>query len=285
MKGSKAAHGEIAIAAGQPRYVLVANTLVNAITRGVYGVGDRLPTEFDLCKRFGISRHTVREAMRELRELGLVSRRAGVGTVVKSVKPMQRYIESASSLADIVQHAEGTRLRVQAKRQILTEGELCELLRCPPGEQWLLIEAVRYALRQDAPLAFVQIYIPPAYGEIGDRIGASQAAVYSLIESHFGERVTEVQQEIGAVSIPTAVAQCLQVKPRSPGLTVVRRYYNVNDRLLEVAVNTHPAADRYRYSTRLRLTHEGAETPRMRTVGPNYRALPTSEEKKRHVHA
>jgi GntR family transcriptional regulator len=285
VKRPKAAHGEIAIAAGQPRYVLVANTLVNEMTRGDYGVGDRLPTELDLCKRFGISRHTVREAMRELRELGLVSRRAGVGTVVKSVKPMQRYIESASSLADIVQHAEGTRLRVQAKRQILAAGELCELLRCPPGEQWLLIEAVRFAPRQDVPLAFVQIYIPPAYGEIGDLIGASQNAVYTLIESHFGERITEVQQEIGAVSISAAVAHSLQVKPRSPGLTVVRRYYNAHDRLLEVAINTHPAADRYRYSSRLRLTHDGAEGPRRRSVGASYRALPTNDQKKRHVHA
>jgi GntR family transcriptional regulator len=285
VKRSKAAHEEIAIAAGQPRYVLVANTLVNEMARGDYGVGDRLPTEFDLCKRFGISRHTVREAMRELRELGLVSRRAGVGTVVKSVTPMQRYVESASSLADIVQHAEGTRLRVQTKRQILAEGELCELLRCPPGQQWLLIEALRFAPRQDAPLAFVQIYIPPAYGEIGDRIGASQAAVYTLIESHFGERVTEVQQEIGAVSVSAAVGHSLQVKPRSPGLTVVRRYYNANDRLLEVAVNTHPAADRYRYSTRLRLRHEGAEAPRVRSAGAIHGDLPMSDERKRHVHA
>jgi GntR family transcriptional regulator len=284
VKRSKAAHEEIAIAAGQPRYVLVANTLMNEMARGDYAVGDRLPTEFELCKRFGISRHTVREAMRELRELGLVSRRAGVGTVVKSVKPMQRYVESASSLADIVQHAEGTRLRVQAKRQILAEGELCELLRCPAGQQWLLVEALRFGPRQEAPLAFVQIYIPPSYGEIGDRIGASQAAVYTLIESHFGERVTEVQQEIGAVPIPAAVAHRLRVKSRSPGLTVVRRYYNANDRLLEVAVNTHPAADRYRYSTRLRLRHEGAEASRIASLGTSYRALSTGE-KKRHVHA
>jgi GntR family transcriptional regulator len=174
---------------------------------------------------------------------------------------------------------------VQAKRNLVAKGELCELLRCPSGEEWLLIEALRFAPLQDAPLAFVQIYIPPAYGEIRDLIGASHAAVYTLIETHFGERVTEVQQEIGAVSISAAIAHSLQVKPRSPGLTVIRRYYNANDRLLEVAVNTHPAADRYRYSTRLRLRHEGAETTRMRMIGANARTSPSGDKQRRHIHA
>lgn len=256
MKRATVAPRDAGIGPGQPRYALVANALVNEISRGRYGVGDQLPTEFELCERFAVSRHTVREAMRRLRELGMVSRTPGVGTVVKSNRAVERYVESASSLADIVQHAVGTKLRVQEKREVVADDGLCELLQCNPGQRWLLIEALRFAPHQNAPLAFVQIYIPAAYGEIGQQIGASQAAVYSLIESHFGERVTEVQQEIGAISIPSAVARSLQVKVGSPGLAVVRRYFNANDQVLEVAVNTHPDAQRYRYSTRLLLRGE-----------------------------
>jgi len=246
------------IAAGQPRYVLVANALVSEITGGQYGVGDQLPTEFELCRRFGVSRHTVREAMRSLRELGMVARTPGVGTVVRSAAAVRRYVESASSLADLVQHAGGTKLRVHAKREVVAEGGLAEVLGCSPGQRWLLVEATRFAPGREAPLAFVQIYIPPAYATVAEAIGASQAAVYTLIESQFGERVTEVQQEIGAVSIRAALARSLRVKPGSPGLAAIRRYFNAKGQLLEVAVNTHPDAERYRYSTRLLLRAEDA---------------------------
>jgi DNA-binding GntR family transcriptional regulator len=256
VKRANGARRDAGIGAGQPRYVLVANALVNEITGGQYGVGDQLPTEFELCRRFGVSRHTVREAMRSLRELGMVSRTPGVGTVVRSAAAVQRYVESASSLADIVQHAGGTKLRVHSKREVVAEGGLAEILRCSRGQRWVLIEATRFAPAREAPLAFVQIYIPPAYATVAERVGAAQAAVYTLIESEFGERVTEVQQEIGAVSIGGAAARILRVRPGSPGLAVVRRYFNAKSELLEVAVNTHPDAERYRYSTRLLLRSE-----------------------------
>ncbi len=62
----------------------------------------------------------------------------------------------------------------------------------------------------------------------------------------------EVQQEISATIIGAANARELRVKRGSPGLTVIRRYVGADDRVLEVAVNLHPA-DRYSYSMSLRL--------------------------------
>src|SRR3546814_19168491 len=68
----------------QPRYLEVADALLADIMAGQFPVGTMLPTEIELCGRFDVSRFTVREALRRLDEMGLVSRRQGSGPVVRS---------------------------------------------------------------------------------------------------------------------------------------------------------------------------------------------------------
>jgi DNA-binding transcriptional MocR family regulator len=63
-------------------YLQIARALKKEIVEGVYPVGSQLPTEDELCKRFSCSRYTVREALRRLREDGLVSSRPRAGTLV-----------------------------------------------------------------------------------------------------------------------------------------------------------------------------------------------------------
>ncbi|RYG99361.1 MAG: GntR family transcriptional regulator, partial [Alphaproteobacteria bacterium] len=67
--------------ANGPLYAQVAGTLKEEIVSGAWPVGSLLPTEDELCARFSVSRYTVREALRRLREDGLVSSRQGAGTV------------------------------------------------------------------------------------------------------------------------------------------------------------------------------------------------------------
>src|SRR5215831_14348345 len=63
-------------------YLQVVQILKQEIVDGTYPVGTQLPTEDKLCERFSVSRYTVREALRRLREDNLVSSRQGAGTVV-----------------------------------------------------------------------------------------------------------------------------------------------------------------------------------------------------------
>ncbi len=65
-----------------PKYRVVFEELRDAIASGKYRVGDKLPSEADLGRRFSTSRITVAKAVRELQAQGLVSRRAGSGTHV-----------------------------------------------------------------------------------------------------------------------------------------------------------------------------------------------------------
>jgi len=241
------------LGAGQPRYLLLAQSLMQDIADERYAVGGSLPTEAELCRQFGVSRHTVREALRRLREAGLVSRHHGVGTRVKAKAAAARYVQSMASLSDLMQYAQNTRLVVRTEREVAAAGALCELLRCKAGMRWLLFEGTRFVGRSSLPMAHTQVYIPAAYGAIRQHIGSLKVAIYTLIEKHFDERIVEARQEIGAVSLNAKIARLLHVRPGSAGLSITRHYFGVDDRLLEVAVNLHPSLDRYRYSMHLRL--------------------------------
>jgi GntR family transcriptional regulator len=64
------------------RYLQVARTLRKEIVDGVFPVGSQLPTEHELCERFAVSRYTIREALRRLRDDNLVESRPRAGTLV-----------------------------------------------------------------------------------------------------------------------------------------------------------------------------------------------------------
>ena len=128
----------------QPRYMQLAQALLNDIKDGKYQVGDLLPTEHDLCTQFGASRFTVRQALRQMIQLGMVTRQPGVGTRLISAEATSIYRQGLENVSDIHQYAADTELHILGTRQLKIEpGELCNLLQASPGQEWLQIDSVR----------------------------------------------------------------------------------------------------------------------------------------------
>src|SRR3954471_13371656 len=67
-----------------PKYQLIRQSLADAIVSGHYAPGARLPSESQLVKTFRASRPTVNQALRELQLTGVIERRAGSGSYVRS---------------------------------------------------------------------------------------------------------------------------------------------------------------------------------------------------------
>lgn len=67
-----------------PKHLALSRQLAAEINSGKYRPGDRLPSEAQLVKRFGVSRPTVGRALRDLEVQGLIARRAGSGTYVRN---------------------------------------------------------------------------------------------------------------------------------------------------------------------------------------------------------
>ena len=116
-----------------PLYRRVVDALRQDIVSGHHAVGDRLPTEDALCRRFGVSRHTVREALRALREEGLVASRQGAGTTVvrRAARPLYTY--SVSSIEELLQYATEARYAVDKSGIVVADRPLAERLGCDVG--------------------------------------------------------------------------------------------------------------------------------------------------------
>src|ERR1700745_2829945 len=89
------------------RYLQIARTLRREIVDGVYPVGSQLPTEHPLCERFAVSRYTVREALRRLREANVVPARPGRGTRVVPRPASSSYAQDVMSIDYLLAFAAG----------------------------------------------------------------------------------------------------------------------------------------------------------------------------------
>ena len=87
--------------AKQPRYQEIAGVLRGELAAEVFPVGGPFPKELDLCERFGCSRFTIRNALKELEVAGLVERRKAVGTIVRASTPESAYVQSLASAEEI----------------------------------------------------------------------------------------------------------------------------------------------------------------------------------------
>ncbi|MCW5656930.1 MAG: GntR family transcriptional regulator [Burkholderiaceae bacterium] len=231
---------------------------MDGIAEGRYAVGGLLPSEAELCRQLDVSRTTLREAMRALRDRGLVLPRAGVGTLVVAARPKTRYVHSVDSISDVFQYAKNSlRPRVLSTTEVRADAAEAELLRCPAGERWLRVELTRTFRGDRAPILCARVYIPLACASIAERIPTRSDPIYTLLESELGLTVLGVEQEFRSVALDADTARHLGTAAGAPGLSVVRHYFGAADRLLLVTASLY-RADRYSYKMRLRFNPQQA---------------------------
>lgn len=237
---------------GAPRYMLVADALIADIEQGTYPVGEMLPPELEIAEQYGVSRYTAREAIRRLTQLGLITRRAGIGTTVTSSTTQSNYSAHISDIDQLIHYAKETKLKLLGEEWVRIEGELAEVLPPARGQTWLKLTALRYPQSSRKPISHTSMVVHPAYARIRERIRESGAAVYRLIEEMYGERISEVKQEISCVALTKEQGALLGEKTGSPALLVYRYYMGKDNTLLSVSINLYPP-DRFKLVTSWRL--------------------------------
>ena len=113
------------------RYLQLARTLRKEIVDGVYPVGTQLPTEHELCERFAVSRYTVREALRRLRDDNLVSSRPRAGTMVVARAASNSYAQEVMSINDLLAFAAGAKFDIEYNAMVTLDEELRRTPGCP----------------------------------------------------------------------------------------------------------------------------------------------------------
>jgi DNA-binding GntR family transcriptional regulator len=249
-RGAATGDGTAARAHG-PLYRQIVQALKREIVSGVYPVDSQLPPEGALQQRFDVSRHTIREALRELREAGLVASRQGFGTTVLRPGSPRPYVHEVASINDLIELANATSYDVRSSEIVAADRALAERLGGEPGRKWLRIEGFRYVPDDSRPACWTEVYVHSDFAGVARLIGRRPGPIYLWIEDLYGESVAEVEQSLRTGKAAGEIAATLGLAPGDTVIEVQRVYRLSSGSVAEVALNLYPP-DRFELSMTLR---------------------------------
>ena len=232
--------------AKQPRYQEIAGVLRGELAAEVFPVGGPFPKELDLCERFGCSRFTIRNALKELEVAGLVERRKAVGTIVRASTPESAYVQSLASAEEILQYPDETKLLPVERVNVAADPKVARWFGIGAGTPLVRVSGVRIEQIGGRKICWSDIYVPPTYGGIYEHMGGDLRPVYKMIEDVYGERTRKVEVEISVTVIEGDNARRLGVVNGPSGLEILRIYAGTAGRIVEASVSIHPQ-DRFTY--------------------------------------
>src|SRR5512136_2085783 len=191
----------------------------------------RLPSEPELARRMGVSRATLREAMRSFEGQGLIRRRQGVGTfVVAKVPVLDSGLEVLESIETLAQRINlSVKMGELQVQTVKADEEMAAALHIPPGKPLTRVGRVIYT--DNRPIAYLVDVLP---GEIlaAEAIeNGFTGSVLDLLLRRGEPKLAQSRTEIRAVGASPEVARALQIQRDDVLLHFVAQLYSHEGRV------------------------------------------------------
>lgn len=224
-----------------PLYQAMADQVQKVIGKLRLPTGAQLPTEEQLARHFGVSMITVRGALRELQQRGLIERRQGRGTFVSAPRaPTPEWgVGSIDEIHAANRLAEVRLLRNQPDPLPDWAAEPLELQRGAMGQHVRLVR-----LREGTPFMMMDAFYPEAIGtalakQPLESLLKRNPLLVEVAEQVTGERMTEIHQSMTAMRATAEVSRILDVKAGEPLLVITRVNQTASGNVLQVARSTY----------------------------------------------
>ncbi|WP_224391165.1 GntR family transcriptional regulator [Pseudonocardia sp. ICBG1293] len=217
-----------------PRYQVIYEDLSSQIASGALAPEAQLPSEADLAERYGVSRMTVRQAVRQLQDEHLLVRRRGAGTFVTRPSAQRRRLNRLGSFADEMgaeEHRVRTELRARETTAVPEEAR--EPLGLAAGRETIRIERLR--LIDDRPAALQISWLPYALVPLLARVDLAGGSLYRTIRDHYGLRLSWADMEVSASAATAGQADVLGVRRGAPLIASVRITHDPSSTAVEYA--------------------------------------------------
>ena len=220
-----------------PLYHQLAEQLSSAIREGQLEPGDPFENELAMCERLGLSRPTVRRAIQEMVDQGLLVRRRGVGTTVANRKVHRRF--ELSSLFDELQRAGRAPHTTVLELERVQEPRAATALDLPENTE--LLSILRLRLVEDKPLALLHNWLPREYFDL-TRDELEATGLYDALRTR-GAKPVVARQSIGARMPTPAERRHLNLRGGQPVLTMTRMAFDVSGKAVEFGDHSYRAED------------------------------------------
>lgn len=226
-----------------PLYFQVSRQIEEAIHSGQLPPGARLENELGMADRSGLSRPTIRRAIQELVNKGLVVRRRGIGTQVVNNPQVKRELNLTSLYDDLARSGKDPGTRVLTHDVVPADDHVAEQLNSKPGVDVVYLERLRYTA--DEPLALMHNWLPVTVARDLTRQQLEHHGLYELLRDT-GVHMQLAAQRMGARLAAADEASMLAVRPGSPLLTMERTAYDQTGRAVELGRHVY-RADSYSF--------------------------------------
>lgn len=228
-----------------PLYFQVSTRLENAIHSGRIPSGARLENEIAIAQRLGLSRPTIRRAIQELVNKGLLVRRRGIGTQVVQGQ-VTRQVELTSLFEDLqnAHHEPGTRV-LSHSTMPATEG-VALALGITAGDEVVYIRRLRST--DGVPVAILENYLPLDFADITTE-QLEARGLYQILRAR-GVTIRIAKQKIGARRAQSDESELLDADRGSPVLTMERIAFDNAGQAFEYGQHCY-RPDMYSFETTL----------------------------------
>ena len=228
----------------QPLYSQLSDVLRDRIQSDM-SPGDLLPSERQLCERYGLSRTTVRLALESLENRGLIYRRHGKGTFVADARHSAADLSLCYSFTDEMR-ALG---RVPSTRILgFAEEEATKAVSAALGLSLgtHVYDLYRLRLADGVPMLVGHTYLPMQPFPGLSRTIASERPLYDILEHKYRQRIATAEEEIRAGCVRPSDAGHLGIPAGAPMLEITRVTRNVAGDVIEYTQSV-ARADKFKY--------------------------------------
>jgi GntR family transcriptional regulator len=202
-----------------PFYFQLRQLIRDEIAAGRWEPGERIPSENELCRHFGVSRTTVRQALSELESEGLLHKEKGRGSFVAEPRSSSWFLQSSHGF-----HDEATRAGRTVTSRVLRR-ELEELpvwasqaLELPAGSTGVTLERVRFV---DGELVmYVVSHLVEDLAETVLETELEHGSLYGALLAQRGVEVSGGRRVVEATTARDELAEVLEIEPGAPVLMV-----------------------------------------------------------------
>ncbi|OTO01335.1 GntR family transcriptional regulator [Enterococcus sp. 5B3_DIV0040] len=207
---------------------------------------DKLPSERELTVQYGLSRTTVRLALKELENIGYIYRCLGKGTFVSDLKKDIDLGGSYSFTQQMESLGRNPETRILAFEKIKADKFISHHLNLLPGKPVFKVSRLRIA--DCEPLMIEDTYLPAKFFlNLNDRL-LRKKPLYDLFED-FGQTIRLADEELYASLASKDDAKQLAVPKGSPVLHLARQTYNMKNEIIEFTLSV-ARADQFHYRIR-----------------------------------
>lgn len=231
-------------------YGRLRDQLRASILGGHLKPGDKLPSESELAATHGVSRITVRQALADVQNEGLIVRQQGKGAFVSQPQHASQSLNRLQGLGEALasqgQSVHSQRLRMKRQK---ASAKVAAALNLPVGAEVYQMIMLRYLNRE--PISVNTSVFPAALGERVARLDLSGRDLIEVLEKDLGQSIARAELEISAMAMSAREAGWLRVDAGTPAMCVHRTLLGVDGTPIQTESVTYRAEA---FSYRLSLT-------------------------------